>query len=391
MKKNAIPSCNLPTNSVVSEVNLQVDEDRLKRRQRRDVNKNSEKKKQEEKENDQEEKGIHANNLEYDENVEEMSQDQNYCRSFQDVGVQVQSGDLLPKFIQFLKSDSELSTFTGIESFNIFNTIVDLVKLVKPEDSKAKLSVQDKVLMTYVKLKQNMSYASLSIMFNCCTAKQCQRIFTDMIHILSKCLIVAIPWPSEEEISRNLPQCFEDFKDVRVVLDCTEIFLQKSKNLCCQLNTYSHYKSTYTCKFLTGVTPAGNISFISKPYGGRASDKAIFEQSNLKNLLQPGNAVMVDRGFLIDDMCQINGWKCIRPPFLKNKKQFTKSEAILTSKIACARVHIERSNQRIKAFQIVGSRLSVNLVPLLEEIFTVICATVNLNSPILKDGTFIQV
>ncbi|XP_018404574.1 PREDICTED: uncharacterized protein LOC108781159 [Cyphomyrmex costatus] len=290
-----------------------------------------------------------------------MSQDQNYCRSFQDVGVQVQSGDLLPKFIQFLKSDSELSTFTGIESFNIFNTIVDLVKLVKPEDSKAKLSVQDKVLMTYVKLKQNMSYA------------------------------IAIPWPSEEEISRNLPQCFEDFKDVRVVLDCTDIFVQKSKNLCCQLNTYSHYKGTYTCKFLTGVTPAGNISFISKPYGGRASDKAIFEQSNLKNLLQPGNAVMVDRGFLIDDMCQINGWKCIRPPFLKNKKQFTKSEAILTSKIACARVHIERSNQRIKAFQIVGSRLPVNLVPLLEEIFTVICATFNLNSPILKDVTFIQV
>lgn len=372
--------------------NLELDEDRLKRRQARDINKKSEKEKQEKKEDNQEEKeeekGIYADNL--DANVEEMSQDQSHHHSFQDVGVQVQSGDLLPKFFHFLKSDSELSTFTGIESFNILNIIIDLVKLVKPDDIKAKLSVQDKVLMTYVKLKQNLSYACLSIMFHC-TAKQCQRIFTEMIHILSKCLKVAIPWPSEEEISINLPQCFEDFKDVRVVLDCTEIFLQKSKNLCCQLYTYSHYKGTYTCKFMTGVTPAGNISFISKPYGGRTSDKAIFEQSNLKNLLQPGNAVMVDRGFLIDDMCEMNGWKCIRPPFLKNKKQFTKSEAILTSKIACARVHIERSNQRIKTFQIVGGRLPVNLVPVLEEIFTVICATVNLNSPILKDDKFIQV
>lgn len=320
-----------------------------------------------------------------------MSQNQIYCRSFQDVSVQVQSGDLLPKFWQFIKSDNELSTLTGIESFDIFNTIVNIVKLIKPENSNAKLSVQDKVLMTYVKLKQNMSYACLSILFNCCTAKQCKRIFTEMIHILSKCLKVAIPWPSEEEILRNLPKCFEDFKDVRIVLDCTEISLQKSKNLCCQLNTYSHYKGTYTCKFLTGVTPAGNISFISKPYGGRASDKIIFEQSNLKNLLHLGDAIMVDRGFLIDDMCKMNGWKCIRPPFLKNKKQFTKSEAILTSKIACARVHIERSNQRIKAFQIFSNRLPVNLVPLLEEIFTVICATVNLNSPILKDDKFIQV
>lgn len=79
------------------------------------------------------------------------------------------------------------------------------------------------------------------------------------------------------------------------------------------------------------------------------------------------------------------------PPFLKSKKQFTKSEEILTSKIACARVHIERSNQRIKAFQIVGGKLPVNLVPLLEEIFTMVYATVNLNSPILKDDKFIQV
>lgn len=77
----------------------------------------------------------------------------------------LQSGDLLPKFLQFLKSDSELSTFTGIESFDILNTIINFVKLVKPDDIKAKLSMQHKVLMIYVKLKLNMSYACLSIMF----------------------------------------------------------------------------------------------------------------------------------------------------------------------------------------------------------------------------------
>lgn len=63
---------------------------------------------------------------------------------------------------------------------------------------------------------------------------------------------------------------------------------------------------------------------------------------------------MVDQGFLIDELCEINRWKCIRPPFLKEKKQFTKAESILTSKIAAARVHVERSNQRIKSFKIVG-------------------------------------
>ncbi|KMQ83601.1 hypothetical protein RF55_19572 [Lasius niger] len=58
--------------------------------------KKSEKKKQEEEkeeednqEEKEEEKGIHADDPEDDENVEEMSQGQSHCRSFQDVGVQL--------------------------------------------------------------------------------------------------------------------------------------------------------------------------------------------------------------------------------------------------------------------------------------------------------------
>ena len=99
---------------------------------------------------------------------------------------------------------------------------------------------------------------------------------------------------------------------------------------------------------------------------------------------------MVDRGFLIDELCELNRWKCIRPPILKDKKQFSNSESILTSKIAAARVHIERLNQRIKSFKIVGSKIPVRLVKILPEILTVICATINLSSPILSKKKFMK-
>lgn len=140
---------------------------------------------------------------------------------------------------------------------------------------------------------------------------------------------------------------------------------------------------------MTGVTPAGNISYISKAYGGRASDKTIFEQSDIIKLLESGDEVMVDRGFLIDEICEKNNLKCVRPPFLKGKKQFSKSDSILTANIAKARVHVERSNQRIKNFKIVGDTMPSNLVPLVEEIFSVICGIGNLSSPIIKDDKFI--
>ncbi|EFN73369.1 hypothetical protein EAG_08831, partial [Camponotus floridanus] len=279
-----------------------------------------------------------------------------------------------------------LSTLTGLESFDILNTIVDTIKLVykdKFEKNNVRMNTRDRVIMTYMKLKQNVSYSLLAIIFNCYSAKHCQRVFYNTVKILNKCLKPAIPWPSREEILKNLPQCFEGFEDVRVILDCTEIFIQKPANLCCQIITYSHYKGSQTCKIMTGVSPAGNITYIIKPYGGRVTDSTIFQQSDLIKLLEPNDAVMVDRGFLIDEVCEINRLKCIRPPFLKDKKQLSKAESILTSKIATARFHIERSNQRIKTFKILGSIMPVKLVPTLEDIFTVVCATINMSSPIL--------
>ena len=55
---------------------------------------------------------------------------------------------------------------------------------------------------------------------------------------------------------------------------------------------------------MTEVTPAGLIRFVSESFGGRASDKAIFCYSGiLRRLESTRDAVMVDRGFLIDDEC----------------------------------------------------------------------------------------
>lgn len=143
---------------------------------------------------------------------------------------------------------------------------------------------------------------------------------------------------------------------------------------------------------MTGVSQGGLITFISKPYGGRASDKAIFNESNVISLLDTNrDAIMVDKGFLIDDSCQIYRIKLIRPPFLKQKRQLSAEESILNAKIASARVHIERSNQRLKIFKILSGKLNWALVTLIEDIFIIICAITNVSSPILADSRFLSI
>lgn len=117
-----------------------------------------------------------------------------------------------------------------------------------------------------------------------------------------------------------MPKCFAGFEDVVVVLDCTEIFIQHPSSLNTQMITYSNYKGANTWKIMTGVSPAGDIMYLSRAYGGRVSDKAIFEQIDINDYIHPGDSRMVDRGILIDELCSLNHWKLIRPPFSRDKK-----------------------------------------------------------------------
>ena len=265
------------------------------------------------------------------------------------------------------------------------------IRIARKNTYNAKLSLREKIIMTYCKLKQNISYSFLAVLLNLGCSSNCQRIFVDTIQLLSTVLHQFISWPDRDELRKSIPKCFKNFLDVAVVLDCTEVFIQHPSNLTQQIVTYSTYKHDNTLKIMTGVSPAGEIIWISDIYGGRVSDKAIFENSDLisKKLL-PGDSVMVDRGFLIDEVCDLNRIKLIRPPFLGDRDKFTKEEAIITKEIAAARIHIERSNQRIKVFKIVGETMPICCTPIFEDIFIVICATVNLGSPILKDDKFLN-
>ena len=136
-----------------------------------------------------------------------------------------------------------------------------------------------------------------------------------------------------------------------MVLDCTEIPIETPRCLKCHLTLYSHYKGCETIKLLIGVAPCGYISYISDAYGGRASDKAIFNQSCIMEKLEATrDAIMVHKGFPIQFECLNNFIKLIIPPKLvkKKKTQFSCQETEYTNDIAKARIHIERTIQRFK-------------------------------------------
>jgi hypothetical protein len=63
--------------------------------------------------------------------------------------------------------------------------------------------------------------------------------------------------------------------------------------------------------------------FISKAFGGRASDKFIVEKNGFMNYLLPGDEIMADRDFTIDDLLFPLRVKLNIPAFTKNKPQLS--------------------------------------------------------------------
>ncbi|ESO99638.1 hypothetical protein LOTGIDRAFT_98636, partial [Lottia gigantea] len=97
-----------------------------------------------------------------------------------------------------------------------------------------------------------------------------------------------------------------------------------------------------TAKVVVGATPGGLVSYVSDAYGGSTSDRQIVERSNLVALCDPGDSIMVYKGFNIQDLFTSKNVTVNIPTFFKNKNRLSGHTIMKDGKIASKRVHIER-------------------------------------------------
>ena len=184
-------------------------------------------------------------------------------------------------------------------------------------------------------------------------------------------------------IRKNIPQEFSEYPTTRIILDCSEVFIQRPSAMLAQSETWSDHKHHNTWKVLVGVTPNGQVSFISDLWGGRVSDKQITRGSGVLNLLEPGDNVMVDRGFDISDIVS-NGVVVNMPPFLAGRDKMTGVETQETMSIASLRIHVERAIGRIKTYHILDGTLPNTLSSYASQIVKVFASLTNFLPPLLK-------
>lgn len=251
----------------------------------------------------------------------------------------------------------------------------------KKPGPKRKLSHLDEFFLVLIRLKAGLFVQDIADRFGI-SISQVSRICITWINMLYFELKSLFPFPSQELVRKNMPKEFFAYSTTRIILDCTELFIQKPSAMLAQSETWSEYKHHNTWKLLVGVTPNGQISFLSNLWGGRVSDKTITRESGVLDMLERGDNVMVDRGFDIHDLVP-PGVTVNMPPFLAGREQLTAAETEETMAIASVRIHVERAIGRIKTYHILDGSLPNTLSPYATQIVTVCGLLTNFLPPLL--------
>lgn len=247
-----------------------------------------------------------------------------------------------PSLEDFKENSQLLKFYTGIPEWTIFMALLNLLFPALPDAPAGKLSKFTLVLMFFMKVRLNLFEEDLAFRFGV-HKSTVSRNFHKVLDVMTVRMSHLIKWPGRDVLQKTLPSSFRRFfKQCCVIVDCTEVFIERPSDLLARAQVWSNYKHHSTLKFLIGITPQGTVSYVSPCAGGRMSDKEIVERSALIDYLLPGDVVIADRGFTCNDYAHMVLAEVKTPPFTKGKKQLEKVDVDWSRELSIVRIHVER-------------------------------------------------
>jgi len=283
--------------------------------------------------------------------------------------------------------DKRVKYYTGLPSYEVLKVIFDFVSKGLPDCfSIGKKTPFEQFFIVLMKLRLNLGDQDLSYRYGVCQST-ISRYFSKWMDVLHTKLSCLIQWPERGELIKTMPTEFrKHFQKCVVIIDCFEIFIERPSSLPARAQTWSNYKHHNTVKYLIGITPQGSIAFISQGWGGRTSDVHITENSGLLSKLLPGDVVLADRGFTIQESIGLYCAEVKLPPFTRGKKQLTKIEVDAARRLSRVRIHVERVIGMVRQkYTILQSTLPICMltcddteqIPTIDKIVTICCALCN--------------
>lgn len=280
----------------------------------------------------------------------------------------------------FLNDEKKVKYYTGLQSYSTFQV---LLRHIKPFlwQGEAKLTHFKMVLLTLMRLQLNFTVDRLSHLFNI-PQDAANAAFEETVDALYARMSSLVHWPDRERVWVSMPRLFlETFgQQLAVVLDCFEVFTETPSSM------ESWDRHSRTVKYITGITPQGVISFISRGCSGCSSDEEITESCGLLDKLLPGDVVLAGRGFNMEESV---GMMCaeVRRSSPDGRCELHVKTAEETRQLTHLRAHVKRFSGAVcSTSKILSSNVPIRMVELgegesvtfLDKVVTVCCALMNL-------------
>ncbi|XP_044577585.1 uncharacterized protein LOC123260520 [Cotesia glomerata] len=310
----------------------------------------------------------------------------NNKKTYSSIGIQAGRGPLSVNSISH--RDDVIHYYTGLGTYAkfqfVYRTLNDYVQHIKYVKGQVNcVEPEDMFLLTLMKLRRNIPDFGLSFYFGISEAVV-RNIFSTWIHYIYQLWSLLDTWPSREVVDFYMPEGFKKFyPSTRVIVDATEMPIDKPSNPIAQQATFSTYKNKNTVKVLVGGTPDGILCYHSAAYGGSTSDRQIVERSNLIQKCQKGDSIMADRGFNVQDIFESQGVTINIPHFLKGK-QLPSVTVLSDRKLASKRVHIERLIGLTKTYKILREPLNPSYTRLATKIFSICLMLCNFRESVVS-------
>ncbi|XP_068450768.1 uncharacterized protein [Clinocottus analis] len=255
-------------------------------------------------------------------------------------------------------------------------------QIVKNGFKEQSLPLTDQFFLFLCHLRQGFLLRDLAIRFNV-SETSVSRICNTWTNFLYCMLGSTLVWPSRKKVNELMPLSLKKtFPCTRVIVDCTELHVKRAPSEVLQSDTYSHYKGTVTLKSLVGISPYGELTFISDLYIGSISDKEITQSSGLLSLLEEGDEVMADKDFLVRDILSPINVGLVIPASSKSNRQLTPEEELQTQDIARFRLHVERAIRRIKEYHIFDVTLPMTTLGSINQVWKVCALLTTFQGPL---------